>query len=79
MDNEKFPELNRALREVGDRYGLSPAATAIAWILRHPAHMQPICGTMKTERLTEICQAADIWLTREEWYEIYRAAGNVLP
>lgn len=79
LTNEKFSELNQTLLAIGDRYEVSPATAAIAWILRHPAHMQPIVGTTKTERLKEICQAADLWLTREEWYEIYRAAGNELP
>ena len=30
-------------------------------------------------RITEICQAADITLTREEWYKLYLAAGYILP
>jgi predicted oxidoreductase len=52
---------------------------AAAWILRHPANMQLIAGTMKPQRLVEICKGADITLTRSDWYEIYRAAGHSLP
>jgi len=79
VDNEKFPELNAKLEEIGGRYGINKSAAAIAWILRHPAKIQTIVGTTNPDRLTAIAKAADVSLTREEWYEIYRAAGNTLP
>jgi predicted oxidoreductase len=41
--------------------------------------MQPVIGTMNVGRLKDCRKAADLTLTREEWYEIYRAAGNPLP
>ena len=58
---------------------ISKTGVAAAWILRHPANMQLIAGTMNPEHLKEICAAADVTLTRSEWYEIYRAAGHCLP
>ena len=79
LDNDKFPELNRAIDALAAAKGVTNSAIAIAWILRHPAKMQPIVGTTKPERVKEICKASDITLTRQEWYEIYRAAGNKLP
>ncbi|MDQ9742033.1 hypothetical protein RF397_05230, partial [Acinetobacter baumannii] len=48
-----------------------------AWILRIPAKMQVILGTTRPERVETAARAADICLTREEWYSIYRAAGNL--
>jgi predicted oxidoreductase len=41
--------------------------------------MQPIIGSMNPERIGAIAKAAEVTLTRPEWYEIYRAAGNTLP
>ncbi|MCO5212199.1 MAG: aldo/keto reductase family oxidoreductase [Caldilinea sp.] len=79
LDNDKFPELNRAIDALAAAKGVTNSAIAIAWILRHPAKMQPIVGTTKPERVKEICKASDITLSRQEWYEIYRAAGNKLP
>ncbi|MCD8511929.1 MAG: aldo/keto reductase [Bacillus sp. (in: Bacteria)] len=79
IDNEDYPVLNAKLKEYADKFGVTTSAIAVAWILRHPARMQPIIGTMNTERLREIAKAADIRLTREEWYDLYRAAGNELP
>lgn len=79
IDNEEFPVLNQKLAEIGEKYGLSKTGVAAAWILRHPANMQLIAGTMTPERLIDICRAADISLSRAEWYEIYLAAGHCLP
>ena len=79
IDNEKFPEVNAKLQEISEKYGVNKSTIAVAWIIRHPAKIQTVVGTMNPERLSNIAKASDIVLTREEWYEIYRAAGNILP
>ncbi len=79
IDNEKFPELNKTMQKIADKYSVNKNTIAFAWLLRHPAKMQPVTGTTNTERLNDYLKAADITLTREEWYEIYLAAGNKLP
>lgn len=79
LGNEKFPELNQKIDEIAAKYGVTNTTIAIAWLLRHPAQMQPVIGTMNIDRLKDCIKASDVRLTREEWYEIYRAAGNILP
>lgn len=79
LDNAKFPELNSKINEIATIKGVTNTAIAIAWILRHPAKIQPIVGTTNYKRLKDICKASEVQLTRQEWYEIYRAAGNKLP
>lgn len=79
LGNEKFPELNQKIDEIAGKYEVSNTTIVIAWLLRHPAHMQPVIGTMNIDRLRDCCKASNIHLTRQEWYEIYCSAGNVLP
>jgi predicted oxidoreductase len=79
LGNEKFPELNQSIDEIAKKYDVSNTTIAIAWLLRHPANMQPVTGTMNEGRLKDCIKASEVHLTREDWYEIYRAAGNVLP
>lgn len=79
LDNEKFPELNAKINEIAAKYEVANTTIAVSWLLRHPACMQPIAGTMNVTRLKDCIKAADIRLSREEWYEIYLAAGNILP
>ncbi|MFT4143747.1 MAG: aldo/keto reductase [Mobilitalea sp.] len=79
LDNQKFPKLNETIKQIAEKYSVTNTTIAIAWLLRHPAKMQPVIGTMNIERLTEVCAASELYLTREEWYQIYIAAGNRLP
>ncbi len=79
IDHQDFPELNQGLQELADKYGVTKAAIAIAWILRHPAKMQAIVGTMNPQHLIEVSKAADIQLTHHEWYQLYLASGKYLP
>ena len=79
IDNDKFPELNQVLGRIATEKGVSKSAIAVSWILRHPAKMQTIVGTTNTERLKDICTASNVELSRAQWYEIYRVAGNRLP
>ncbi len=79
LNNETFPELNAKIDEIAARYQVSNTTITMAWLLRHPAKMQPVTGTMNEEHLKDCIKATEIRLTREEWYEIYLAAGNNLP
>lgn len=79
LHNPSFAGLNEKLTIMAQDKGITSAALAIAWILRHPAGMQPIVGTTNPSRLAEISKAQEIELTRSEWYELYLAAGNQLP
>jgi predicted oxidoreductase len=79
LGNKEFPKLNAKIDEVGAKYGVSNITITMAWLLRHPAKFQPVTGTMNLVRLSDCVKAADITLSREEWYAIYLAAGNILP
>lgn len=79
LNRDKFPELNNKIDELASKYDVTNSAIAVAWILRHPANIQSIIGTTKEQRIIDIEKARNIELTREEWYELYRVAGNVLP
>lgn len=79
VDDPALPELNRVLGELGEQYGVSKTAIAIAWILRHPARIQTIVGTMNPSHLSDICEATKVDLTHNEWYRLYLASGKYLP
>ena len=78
-DRENYAELNDVLDALAAKYGVSTAAIAVAWIVRHPAAMQVVLGTSNPARVTESAAGADVVLDREEWYRLFRAAGYTLP
>ena len=79
VDHPDFPELNRVLGELGKKFGVPKTAVAIAWILRHPARMQAIAGTMNPAHLRDVCAASAVELTHNEWWQLYLASGRFLP
>lgn len=78
IDNPDYPELNEVLQELADKYQVSKGSIAAAWILRHPNRMQVISGAMSPNHIHEMVVASEIYLTRQEWYDLYQAAGNKL-
>lgn len=79
IGSDEYQALNQKLEEIADRYHVSVDTIAYAWILRLPGNVQVITGTTKVSRLESAAKAADIRLTREEWYDLYKSAGNILP
>ena len=79
LGSEKYPALNRVIDRIAEEKGVTNTAVALAWILRLPVSMQAVIGTTKPQRIRDSAAAASFTLTRKEWYEIYLAAGNILP
>lgn len=79
MSAPQYAELAAVIRALAAEKGVSPTAVAIAWILRHPAHIRTVLGSMSIDHLHEAYQSVDVQLTRPEWYRLYTLAGNPLP
>jgi predicted oxidoreductase len=73
-------DVARLIAELAQEKGVSREAIALAWLLRHPAKIQPIIGTTKPERIRAACEASGVELTRDEWYRLFIAGrGNRMP
>lgn len=69
-----------ALDAVARARGTTRMVVALAWLLKHPAKIVPIVGSVNPERIREATRAVDLELTREEWYRLLLAArGEPLP
>jgi predicted oxidoreductase len=75
-DHRQFGPLNEKLAEIGGRYGIPKLGVVVAWFLTHPARIQPVIGTTNPQRIRDLVAGSDITLTRDEWFELYRASGN---
>ncbi|WP_258062337.1 MULTISPECIES: aldo/keto reductase family oxidoreductase [unclassified Rathayibacter] len=79
LDNPAYPELNAVIDRLAATYGVPAIAVATAWITRHPAGMQVVLGTTNEQRVRDAALGSDLPLTRPEWYELFRAAGYLIP
>ena len=78
--SSRLRAVRRELREVARERGVPPAAVAIAWLLRHPAGIQPILGGRTPAEIREAAQGSALALTRNEWYRLFNAArGAPVP
>jgi predicted oxidoreductase len=65
------------LAQIAAQKGVTPAAVAMAWLLRHPAGIVPVFSTSKPERIVENCKADGVELSRGEWYALFTATAKL--
>ncbi len=77
------PRLNQILqvaRPLQEKYNCQLDQLLLAWLLRHPAGIQPVLGTSKIERIRDAVGALAIQMDRTDWYDLWQASkGAVLP
>lgn len=68
------------VQQLAQELEVSGEAIVLAWLMRHPAAVQPVIGTTNVQRIRS-CQGAEhIELSREQWYQLYVSArGRMLP
>ncbi len=72
--------LNAALDALAQPRGVTRAAVALAWLLKHPAGIIPLVGSTNPASIRACLRADDVELSREEWYSLLELArGERLP
>ncbi len=73
--DERVRKVVEVAKSMAAEKGVDMDAVLVAWLLRHPARIQPILGTTKPERIKAACRADGVQMSREEWYRLF-AAGR---
>ena len=74
---EKTDINNRILKTaeaLADKYSTGVNEILLAFLYIHPAHIIPVIGTTKFERIETAKNAMDIELTREDFYQLWQAS-----
>lgn len=73
-------ETAKLVARLAEQYDCSREALVLAWLMRHPAGIQPVIGTTRPERISACASAPDISLAREDWYQLFvTARGAPMP
>ncbi|TDL56113.1 aldo/keto reductase [Paenibacillus dendritiformis] len=73
-------ETAELVQAMANEKGTTREAIILAWLMRHPAGIQPVIGTANPERIRACGEAVNLTLTREEWYTLYVSSrGRALP
>lgn len=71
---------SRLVAELAEVYEVSKEAIILAWLIRHPAKIQPVLGTTHPERIMACALATSIALSREHWDALFESArGHDVP
>lgn len=76
-ETESVRNTARYVQQLAEKYSVGTEAIVLAFLLRHPANIQPVIGTTNIERIKSSAQAVSVNLTREEWYSLYVASRGV--
>ena len=73
--HEKSAQIHSAISRVAAQIEETDLSKIIyAWTLMHPAHIIPIIGTGKIERLKTAIDSVNTHLSLEQWFDIYTAS-----
>lgn len=68
------------VQELAEAHGVSREAILLAWLMRHPARIQPVIGSCNPARIRACGEASGVTLSQQEWYALWvRARGRALP
>ena len=79
-EHEHVKKTAHYVTQLANQYGVESEAIVLAFLLRHPARIQPVIGTTNLDRVKASAVATQINLSREEWYNLYvYSRGQALP
>jgi len=72
--------ISAMLQSLGEKYDTQQDLILLAWILKHPAGVIPVCGTTSPERIKNLMQATEIELELEDWFALWvESRGSKVP
>lgn len=79
-DIEQTRRLKRILVKLVEKYHVGSDTILLSWILRHPAKVIPIAGTVNVARIQSLMKAVDLQLEKEDWFAIWvESMGKDVP
>ncbi|GEA08595.1 aldo/keto reductase [Alteromonas sp. KUL42] len=79
-ENQIDEQTASLVSKLAAEYETTPEAIVLAWLMKHPANIQPVLGTTNLARIEACQQAEGVNLTREHWYKLFETArGQEMP
>lgn len=76
----KLEKTRLLCQQLASEYDTNPNAIALAWLLKHPARIQPVIGSTNVSRLKDASDSLTVELSREHWYQLLEAIrGQPVP
>ncbi len=59
------------------KYNVSLDVILLAWILKHPAGILPVCGTADPSRIANLMKATTFEMDLQDWFALWTASAGV--
>lgn len=80
QDNMQTFRLRKLLASLVSKYEIGADSILLAWILKHPAKIIPIAGTVNVARIQNLLKASQLVLDNEDWFAIWtESMGHEVP
>jgi predicted oxidoreductase len=70
-DTKKTRRLKKLLSTLVEKYHLGSDTLLLSWILKHPAKVIPIAGTVNIARIQSLMKAVELEMDKEDWFAIW--------
>lgn len=79
-DVEQTRRLKKLLVGLVEKYGVGSDTILLAWILKHPAKIKPVAGTVNIARIQALMKAVDLQMDTQDWFSIWtESMGHKVP
>lgn len=79
-DIEQTRRLKKILVKLVEKYRVGSDTILLSWVLKHPANVIPIAGTVNVARIQALKKAVELPLDKEDWFAIWvESMGNDVP
>ncbi len=79
-EDEKSERITKLATQLSSKYNAEIDQLLLAWILKHPSGILPVCGTADETRIRNLMKATTIELELEDWFAFWtESAGKNVP
>jgi predicted oxidoreductase len=76
-DDEKSQRIKKIASEFASKYAVSIDVILLAWILKHPAGILPVCGTADPARIANLMKAIKVEMDMQDWFALWTESVGV--
>jgi predicted oxidoreductase len=79
-DDEQSQRIKKLTTSLSLKYNVADDIILLAWILKHPSGILPVCGTSDKTRIANLMQATTFEMELQDWFALWIAStGNPVP
>lgn len=79
-EDEKSQRIKKLATELSLKYNVDIDILLLAWILKHPSGILPVCGTADKTRIASLTKATEVEMDLQDWFAFWiESDGKDIP